>query len=125
MIAVAMVNDKPKQILDLRDLLDMLQRDYQLSTADVMDIFVDAIVNENDFPEIGAIIDASCESGRAKNYDGIIGDDFYEACRGINDAREEIRGEIENLRSNKRNGNTKEDIARRLETIVSNMSYIL
>ena len=30
MIAVAMVNDKPKQVLDLRDLMDMLQRDYQL-----------------------------------------------------------------------------------------------
>lgn len=125
MIAVAMVNDKPKQVLDLRDLLDMLQRDYQLSTADVMDVFVDAIVNENDFPEIGAVIDAVCGSGRAKNYDGVIGDDFYEACRGINDAREEIRNEIENLRSNKRKGNTKEDIARRLEAVVSNMGYIL
>lgn len=125
MIAVAMVNDKPKQVLDLRDLLDMLQRDYQLSTADVMDLFVDAILDENDFPEIGSVIDAACGSGRAKNYDGVIGDDFYEACRGINDAREEIRGEIENLRSNKRKGNTKEDIARRLETIVSNMGYIL
>lgn len=125
MIAVAMVNDKPKQVLDLRDLLDMLQRDYQLSTADVIDIFVDAIVNENDFPEIGAVIDAACGAGRAKNYDGVIGDDFYEACRGIDDAREEIRNEIENLRSNKRKGNTKEDIARRLEAVVSNMGYIL
>lgn len=125
MIAVAMVNDKPKQVLDLRDLLDMLQRDYQLSTDDVMDIFVDAIVNENDFPEIGSVIDAACGSGRAKNYDGVIGDDFYEACRGIHDAQEEIRGEIENLRSNKRNGNTKDDIASRLEVIVSNMDYIL
>lgn len=125
MIAVAMVNDKPKQVLDLRDLLDMLQRDYQLSTADVIDIFVDAIVNENDFPEIGAVIDAACGAGRAKNYDGVIGDDFYEACRGIDDAREEIRNEIENLRSNKRKDNTKEDIARRLEAVVSNMGYIL
>ena len=125
MIAVAMVNDKPKQVLDLRDLLDMLQRDYQLSTADVMDIFVDAIVNENDFPEIGAVIDAACGAERAKNYDGVIGDDFYEACRGIDDAWEEIRNEIEILRSNKRKGNTKEDIARRLEAVVSNMGYIL
>lgn len=125
MIAVAMVNDKPKQVLDLRDLMDMLQRDYQLSTADVMDIFVDAIVNENDFPEIGAVIDAACDSERAKNYDGVVGDDFYEACRGIDNAREEIRNEIENLRSNKRKGNTKEDIARRLEAVVSNMGYIL
>lgn len=125
MIAVAMVNDKPKQVLDLRDLLDMLQRDYQLSTADVMDIFVDAIVNENDFPEISAVIDAACDSERAKNYDGVIGDDFYEACRGVHDAQEEIRCEIENLRSNKRKGNTKDDIARRLEVIVSNMDYIM
>lgn len=125
MIAVAMVNDKPKQVLDLRDLLDMLQRDYQLSTADVMDIFVDAIVNENDFPEVGAVIEAASDTERAKNYDGVIGDDFYEACRGIHGAQEEIRGEIENLRSNKRKGNTKDDIARRLEVIVSNMDYIL
>lgn len=103
----------------------MLQRDYQLSTADVMDIFVDAIVNENDFPEVGAVIEAASDTERAKNYDGVIGDDFYEACRGIHGAQEEIRGEIENLRSNKRKGNTKDDIARRLEVIVSNMDYIL
>lgn len=60
------------------------------------------------------------------HYDGIYGDDYLIALEELQKTQDELRDEIvASLRSKSRKGNTKEDIARRLENIISNMDYIL
>lgn len=127
MIAVAMVNNKPEMVLDYHQLLDMIQRDYQLDAQDVASLIKDAIEHYNQHPELEAVCETAVEifTSNAKNSDGIFGDAFYIAEEEIQNAQEEIRAEIDALRSTSRKGNTKEDIARRLENIVSNMNGIL
>lgn len=127
MIAVAMVNNKPEMVLDYHQLLDMIQRDYQLDAQDVASLIEDAIEHYNQHPELEAVCETAVEifTDNAKNSDGIFGDAFYIAEEQIQNAQEEIRAEIDALRSKSRKGNTKEDIARRLENIVSNMDGIL
>lgn len=127
MIAVAMVNNKPEMVLDYHQLLDMIQRDYQLDAQDVASLIQDAVEHYNQHPELEAVCETAVEifTSNAKNSDGIFGDDFYIAEEQIQNAQEEIRAEIDALRSKSRKGNTKEDIARRLENIVSNMNGIL
>ena len=127
MIAVAMVNNKPEMVLDYHQLLDMIQRDYQLDAQDVASLIKDAIEHYNQHPELEAVCETAVEifTPNAKNSDGIFGDAFYIACEEIRNTQEEIRAEIDALRSKSRKGNTKEDIARRLENIVSNMNGIL
>ena len=127
MIAVAMVNNKQEMVLDYHQLLDMIQRDYQLDAQDVASLIKDAIEHYNQHPELEAVCETAVEifTSNAKNSDGIFGDDFYIAEEQIQNAQEEIRAEIDALRSKSRKGNTKEDIARRLENIVSNMNGIL
>lgn len=127
MIAVAMVNNKPEMVLDYHQLLDMIQRDYQLDAQDVASLIQDAVEHYNQHPELEAVCETAVEifTPNAKNSDGIFGDDFYIAEEQIQNAQEEIRAEIDALRSKSRKGNTKEDIARRLENIVSNMNGIL
>lgn len=127
MIAVAMVNNKPEMVLDYHQLLDMIQRDYQLDAQDVASLIEDAIEHYNQHPELEAVCETAVEifTDNAKNSDGIFGDAFYIAEEQIQNAQEEIRAEIEALRSKSRKGNTKEDIAKRLENIVSNMDGIL
>lgn len=127
MIAVAMVNNKPEMVLDYHQLLDMIQRDYQLDAQDVASLIQDAVEHYNQHPELEAVCETAVEifTPNAKNSDGIFGDAFYIAEEQIQNAQEEIRAEIDALRSKSRKGNTKEDIARRLENIVSNMNGIL
>lgn len=127
MIAVAMVNNKPETVLGYHQLLDMIQRDYQLDAQDVASLIQDAIEHYNQHPELEAVCETAVEifTDNAKNSDGIFGDAFYTACEEIQNAQEEIRAEIDALRSKSRKGNTKDDIARRLENIVSNMNGIL
>lgn len=60
------------------------------------------------------------------HYDGLFGDDYLIACEELQKTQDELRDEIvASLRSKSRKGNTKEDIAKRLETIIDNMDYIL
>lgn len=127
MIAVAMVNHKQEMVLDYRQLLDMIQRDYQLDAQDVASLIKDAVAQYIHHPELEAVCETAVEvfTDNAKNSDGIFGDAFYIAEEQIQNAQEEIRAEIDNLRSTSRKGNTKADIARRLENIVSNMDGIL
>lgn len=56
-----------------------------------------------------------------ENVDGVTGDDYYIFVEQIDNAIQEVRDEIEALRSNKRKGNTKAEIARRLEIIIDNL----
>ena len=66
------------------------------------------------------------DSNRKSNEDGIWGDDYYRAEEELRKTQDELRDEIvASLRSKSRKGNTKEDIAKRLEAIISNMDYIL
>lgn len=56
-----------------------------------------------------------------ENVDGVTGDDYYIFVEQIDNAIQEVRDEIAALRSNKRKGNTKAEIARRLEIIMDNL----
>lgn len=127
MIAVAMVNNKPETVLDYHQLLDMIQRDYQLDAQDIASLIQDAVEHYTQYPELEAVCETAVEIfiDNTKNSDGIFGDAFYIAEEQIQNAQEEIRAEIDALRSKSRKGNTKEDIARRLENIVSNLDGIL
>lgn len=127
MIAVAMVNNKSEMVLDYHQFLNMIQQDYQLDAQDVASLIEDAVEHYKQHPELETVFETAAEifTDNAKNSDGIFGDAFYIAEEQIQNAQEEIQAEIENLRSTRRKGNTKEDIAKRLENIVSNMDGIL
>lgn len=124
MIAVAMIDNKPEPVFDLRQLLDMIERDYGLDTQDFANLMEQYTIKPQEYPELQKIYDDIIEDNR-NHTDGLHGDDFYIACEEIRNTQEEIRAEIDALRSNSRKGNTKADIARRLENIVSNMDGIL
>ena len=53
--------------------------------------------------------------------DGLVGDDLYRYEEHIANIKSDIQDEINALRSKSRKGNTKEDIANRLDKIVSNL----
>lgn len=55
------------------------------------------------------------------NVDGMTGDDYYIFVEQIDNAIQEVRDEIAALRSNSRKGNTKAEIASRLEIIMDNL----
>lgn len=124
MIAIAVVNNKADAVLDFHQLLEMIERDYQLDTQDIAGLIEDAAENYTQYPEMASVFENIGEI-TFNSQDGVWGDQFYIACEEIRNAQEEIRAEIENLRSTSRKGNTKEDIAKRLENIVSNMDGIL
>ena len=56
-----------------------------------------------------------------EHVDGVTGDDYYIFVEQIDNAIQEVRDEIAALRSNSRKGNTKAEIARRLEIIMDNL----
>lgn len=56
-----------------------------------------------------------------ENVDGVTGDDYYIFVEQIDNAIQEVRDEIAALRSNSRKGNTKAEIARRLDIIMDNL----
>lgn len=124
MIAIAMVDNKPEPVFDLRQLLDMIERDYGLDVQDFANLMEQYAINPQEYPELQKMYDNIVEDNRSHT-DGLHGDDFYIAGEELQNAQEEIRAEIDNLRSKSRKNNTKEDIARRLEHIVANMDYIL
>ena len=124
MIAVAMSSGKPEPVFNLRQLLEMIERDYQLDTVDVANLISEAINNYNQYPELESCFE-EFEVNKQNTQDGIWGDAYYIAEEEIQNTQEDIRAEINALRSTSRKGNTKEDIAKRLENIVSNMNGIL
>lgn len=124
MIAIAMSSGKPEPVFDLRQLLEMIERDYQLDAMDVANLISEAINNYTRYPELESCFE-EFEVNKHNTQDGVWGDAYYIACEEIRNTQEEIEVEINALRSKSRRGNTKEDIARRLENIVSNMNGIL
>lgn len=126
MIAVAVVNKTP-ELIDYDHFCEMIERDYQMDRQDVADIISDGFEEYQTHPELETVVNAvSQEFGpNPSKVDGVWGDAYYIAYEEIQNTQEEIRAEINALRSTSRKGNTKEDIARRLENIVSNMDGIL
>lgn len=124
MIAIAAVDNKCEVVLDFRQLLEMIERDYQLDAMDVANLVSDAIRKYDEYPEFESCFEQA-ETIKYNTQDGIWGDAYCIAGEEIQNAQEEIRAEIDNLRSSSRKNNTKADIARRLENIVSNMDGIL
>lgn len=128
MVVIAVRNNKPEAIMDYDQFCEMVERDYQLDKQDLASLIEDAILHYTQYPELISCLDTIIEQfdeDEIKSHDGIYGDDYYRAVEEIQEAQEEIRNEIEALQSNSRKGNTKADIARRLDTIVSNMNHIL
>ena len=128
MVVIAVRNNKPEAVLDYDQFCEMVERDYQLDKQDLASLIEDAILHYTQHPELNSCLDEVVErldEDEIKSHDGIYGDDYYRAVEEIQEAQEEIRNEIEALQSNSRKGNTKADIARRLDVIVSNMNHIL
>ena len=128
MIAVAMINNKPETVLDYRQLLDMIQRDYQLDAQDVMKLLNDAAENYTQYPELEQFFDTLAATNNnliQQHEDGIWGDSWLMAQEELQDCWEAIEAEITALESNSRKGNTKIDIARRLRAVVANLQEIL
>jgi hypothetical protein len=128
MVVIAVRNNKPEAIMDYDQFREMVERDYQLDKQDLASLIEDAILHYTQYPELISCLDTIIEQldeDEIKSHDGIYGDDYYRAVEEIQEAQEEIRNEIEALQSNSRKGNTKADIARRLDVIVSNMNHIL
>ena len=124
MIAIAMSNRKPEPVLDLHQLLEMIERDYQLDTMDVANLISEAINNYNQYPELESCFE-EFEVNKHNTQDGIWGDSWLTAQEELQDCWEAIEAEINALKSNSRKGNTKADIARRLRTVVANLQEIL
>lgn len=128
MIAIAMSGGKPEPVLDFHQLLEMIERDYQLDIQDVMNLLNDAAENYTQHPELEPIFDtfsATKNNLIQQHEDGVWGDSWLMAKEELQDCWEAIEAEINALESNSRKGNTKADIARRLRTVVANLQEIL
>ena len=110
-------------ILNLRDFLEIINRDYQIDTQDFVKLMLDAAENYPQYPELRDLFD-NVQGMMNEHVDMLASDDLYNAEYELRNIQEEIRAEIDALRSTSRKNNTKADIARRLENIVSNMDYI-
>lgn len=110
-------------ILNLRDFLELINRDYQIDTQDFVKLMLDAAENYNQYPELQDLFD-NVQGMMHEHVDMLSGDDLYNAEYELRNIQEEIRAEIDALRSTSRKNNTKADVARRLENIVANMEYV-
>ena len=110
-------------ILNLRDFLELINRDYQIDTQDFVKLMLDAAENYNQYPELQDLFD-NVQGMMNEHVDMLSGDDLYNAEYELRNIQEEIRAEIDALRSTSRKNNTKADVARRLENIVANMEYV-
>lgn len=129
MIAVAMVQNKPELILDYSQLLEMLQRDYQLDAQDVASLIEDGLIHHHQYPELGHATELAIDEMNndiKQHQDGVWGDSWLMAKEELQSCWEDIETEIDILESNSRKkGNTKADIARRLRNVVANLQNVL
>lgn len=117
-----------KLIYNFDDFLCLIDSELGISKSDLAELMLDTFTgNTEQYPEFSRVVEDIVKSHEEYLHsgDGLYGDAFYIAGDELRNAQEEIRAEIDNLRSKSRKGNTKEDIAKRLENIVSNMDYIL
>ena len=128
MIAVAMVQNKPELVFDYNQLLEMIQRDYQLDAQDVASLIAEAMSNIDNHPELGNAAEIAIEKMNKdikQHQDGLWGDSWLMAQEELQSCWEDIEAEIDALKSNARKNNTKADIARRLRDVVANLQNIL
>lgn len=122
-MAYVITNDC-QTIYDLNGFLDLVNKQFGIDRFDFAALMEEYTIKPQEHPELQKMYDDIIEDNR-DHTDGLYGDDFYIAGDELRNAQEEIRAEIDNLRSNSRKNNTKADIAKRLENIVANMDYIL
>ena len=105
-------------IYDLQDFIEFLEQ-HDISKEDLVGFIVEGLNKQTSWLVDGIFgQDDFCIRGRV---DGIWGDDWYEYQTAVHNLGEEVEAEVENLRSKSRKNNTKEDIARRLDNVVSNI----
>lgn len=122
------VGEDNKPIYNFDDFLRLIDDEFGISKFDLAELMLDTFTgNIEQYPEFSKVVDDIVKSHEEYLHsgDGLYGDAFYIAGDELRNAQEEIRAEIDNLRSNSRKNNTKADIAKRLENIVANMDYIL
>ena len=122
-MACVITNDG-QMIYNLNGFLDLVNKQFGIDRLDFAALMEEYTIKPQEHPELQKMYDDIIEDNKSYT-DGLLGDDFYIAGDELRNAQEEIRAEIDNLRSNSRKNNTKADIAKRLENIVANMDYIL
>ena len=122
-MAYVITNDG-QMIYNLNGFLDLVNKQFGIDRLDFAALMEEYTIKPQEHPELQKMYDDIIEDNRGYT-DGLYGDDFYIAGDELRNAQEEIRAEIDALRSNSRKNNTKADIAKRLENIVANMDYIL
>lgn len=128
MIAIAVTNNGTQPVFDYDQLLEMLERDYQLDKQDVASLIKEAIYHHDRHPELEAACETAIEemNNDIKQYqDGVWGDSWLMAKEELQSCWEDIEAEIDALESTSRKNNTKADIARRLRNVVANLQDVL
>lgn len=123
-----LVGEDNKLICNFRDFLLLINSEFGISESDLAELMLGSFTgNIQQYPEFSMVVEDIVKSHEEylRSGDGLYGDAYYIAMEDLQNAQEEIRAEIDNLRSKSRKNNTKADIAKRLENIVSNMDYIL
>lgn len=91
---------------------------------DVIDFLFSLGIDRYDVGRIVNTVFIETLGGRTNAIEGLIGDDLYCMQEALENEVSEIQNEIGNLTSNARKGNTKADIARRLQINVDNLMHI-
>lgn len=126
------VGKDSKVIADGREFVEYIEDACGFDAGDIVEgitmlMLERGFSNSQDyFSRMFCDIAQSYDDERKDKSDGIYGDAYYQAEEELQNIQSELRTEVlDSLRSKSRKGNTKEDIAKRLETIISNMDYIL
>ena len=126
------VGQDSKVIADGREFVEYIEDACGFDADDIVEgitmlMLERGFFNSQDrFSRMFCDIAQSHDDERKDKFDGIYGDAYYQAEEELQNIQSELRTEIlDSLRSKSRKGNTKEDIAKRLEAIISNMDYIL
>lgn len=122
-MACVITNDG-QMIYNLNGFLDLVNKQFGIDRLDFAALMEEYTIKPQEYPELQKMYDDIIQDNQ-NHTDCLYGDDFYIAGDELRNAQEEIRAEIDNLRSKSRKNNTKADIAKRLENIVANMDYIL
>ena len=91
---------------------------------DVIDFLFSLGIDRYDVDRIVNTIFTGTFNSRTNAIEGLIGDDLYTMQEDLENEVSEIQNEIGNLTSNARKGNTKAEIAGRLQINVDNLVHI-
>lgn len=91
---------------------------------DVIDFLFSLGIDRYDVDRIVNTIFTGTFNSRTNAIEGLIGDDLYIMQEDLENEVSEIQNEIGNLTSNARKGNTKAEIAGRLQINVDNLAHI-